>query len=81
MMAEKPTDEQKLILHICREAEKRGRASAWISRDDMLNGKTVPAGVGMKLVWAALTMPKGILEWSPDEQHFRLSNAASAAAT
>ena len=76
-----PTDAQKVVLHIIREALKRGADDAWISRDDMLNGKTVPVHAGMKLVWAALSMPDGVLEWSADQQKFRASAQLRAALT
>lgn len=72
-----PTDEQRLVLHICRQAEKRGRDAAWITRQSMMDNKTVPQGVGVRLVMAALLMPAGILEWSEDQQSFRLSEAVS----
>jgi hypothetical protein len=70
-----PTNEQKIIAYLAKEAMKAGPDNAWISRNDLLNGKLCPVNAGMRLVWAALTMPKGILEWSPDEQMFRLSEA------
>ena len=70
----KPSDEQKIVVHLAREATKTD--DPWTSRADLLNGKLCPAPVGMKLVWAALTMPDGILDWSGDGQKFRLSDAA-----
>lgn len=74
------TDEQKLVLHMCIQAEKAGRAAAWISRDDLLSGKCTPENAPLfalfRLMYAALAMPKGVLEWSLDGQKFRLSDGA-----
>jgi hypothetical protein len=70
---DKPTDDQKIVAHLMTEARKAGREHAWISRDDLLNGKLVPVAAGMRLVFAALTMPTGLLEWSADQQQFRMS--------
>lgn len=74
------TDEQKIILHLCMQAEKRGRDAAWITRAELLEGRYasagVPARVHLRLMWAALTMPDGVLEWSADQQAFRMSAEA-----
>ncbi len=83
-MSDEVTDAQKIVLNLAIEANKAGRDNAWISRDDLLNGKLVPkafqetAGkaIGLKLVFAALTTPKGVFEWTDDEQSFRLSEEA-----
>ena len=72
------TDAQKIILHLCMEADKRGRNAAWITRQSMMDGKTVPVPAGVRLVWAALTMPENVLEWSADGQSFRLTTGAIA---
>ena len=73
-----PTDEQKLVLYMCVQAEKAGRAASWISRDELLSGKCTPdgtpTGVLLRLIWAALTLPEGVLEWTADGQSFRLSD-------
>lgn len=74
------SDEQKLVLRMCMEAEKAGRDAAWISRDDLLDGKCTPDDAPvialMRLTWAVLAMPAGILEWSADQRSFRLSDAS-----
>lgn len=74
------TDEQKLILHMCMQATKTGYDTAWISRSDICDGHALPTGAPLRarlrLMWAALAMPTGVLEWSVDGQQFRISAAA-----
>jgi hypothetical protein len=77
------SDEQKIVLHMCMEAGKAGHDLAWISRDDILAGEGMPAAakgtaIPLRIMFAALSLPDGVLEWSPDGQRFRMSAEAIA---
>ncbi|QFT00475.1 hypothetical protein FIV06_23810 [Labrenzia sp. THAF191b] len=75
-MIKPPTDGQKILMHLAKQALKSGFENAWISRQDLLRGDIIPQTVGAKLLCAALTLPDGVLEWSKDQSAFRVSAAS-----
>lgn len=76
------TEAQKRLLQMCLEACERGRDRAWISRSDLISGRATPADTPrdqrMSLLRAALTLPRGVLEWSHGRGRFRLTEKTQA---
>lgn len=59
-MAEyKLSDEQWCFLDLLMRARERGIAK--LSRMEILNSPSIPQGAAIKLVWAALTIPKELV--------------------
>ena len=55
------SDEQWIILDFLMRARQKGIHQ--LNRMEVLHNKTLPQGLSLKLTWAALTMPKELLEW------------------
>ena len=61
-MSQNPlSDEQWLILDLLMRARQKGVHR--LSRMELLSAAQVPQDVRMRLTWAALTMPKDLVEW------------------
>ena len=65
------TMEQCIIVHLGIQAKKTGPKNSWISKEDIAEGRCTPkntrTGVLVRLLWAALTMPDGVLDWRGSE--------------
>jgi hypothetical protein len=55
------SDEQWCVLDMLMRARQKGVQR--LSRMELLHNQTLPQGASIKLVWAALTMPKDIVTW------------------
>jgi hypothetical protein len=69
------SDEQWCVLDVLMRAREKGVVK--ISRDELLANQTLPQGVLIKLTWAALTMPKELLQWHPGERDFSITGAGA----
>jgi hypothetical protein len=55
------SDEQWCVLDLLMRARVKGIHR--LNRMEVLHNTTLPQGVSLKLTWAALTMPKEIVDW------------------
>lgn len=46
-----------------------------MTRGSLLEAEAIPQGARMKLMWALLTMPDGLLDWSESGQRFRATQS------
>jgi len=68
------SDEQWCVLDLLMRARQKGINE--ISRRELLANTTLPQVATVKLTWAALTMPKDIMQWNGDH-HFSITEAGA----
>ncbi|SRR5258708_24904968 len=75
MSAYELSDEQYLVLDLLMRARQKGVLA--LNRVEVLESPSLPSGAKIRLVWAALTMPKGLLTWL-DHHNFAITDEGVA---
>lgn len=70
------SDEQWCVLDLLMRSRKQGVSA--INRHELLRNATLPQGVSVKLLWAALTMPADVIKWTASQQDFSITERGAA---